>query len=85
MRDDNVQLVTEILDSLNELPEKDPAAAELVSILQEPHFQVQFGLIPLLHNVSVFQKGLNRSQLCGMNFFLLVWEWMSELFTPAIA
>ncbi|CAB1446382.1 unnamed protein product [Pleuronectes platessa] len=39
VRDDNVQLVTEILDSLHELPEKDPAATELVNILQEPHFQ----------------------------------------------
>ncbi|XP_037532928.1 MAGUK p55 subfamily member 6a [Nematolebias whitei] len=39
VRDDNIQLVTEILDSLNELPDKDPAAAELVRILQEPHFK----------------------------------------------
>lgn len=40
VRDDNVQLVAEILDSLNRLPDKDPAAAELVRILQEPHFKV---------------------------------------------
>uniref|UniRef100_A0AAQ5XCL0 Membrane protein, palmitoylated 6a (MAGUK p55 subfamily member 6) n=1 Tax=Amphiprion ocellaris TaxID=80972 RepID=A0AAQ5XCL0_AMPOC len=39
VRDDNVQLVTEILDSLNVLPEKDAAAAELARILQEPHFK----------------------------------------------
>ncbi|XP_042280977.1 MAGUK p55 subfamily member 6a isoform X2 [Thunnus albacares] len=39
VRDDNVQLVTEILDSLNNLPEKDAAAAELAKILQEPHFK----------------------------------------------
>ncbi|XP_017282051.1 MAGUK p55 subfamily member 6a isoform X2 [Kryptolebias marmoratus] len=39
VRDDNVQLVAEILDSLNKLPEKDPAAAELLRILQEPHFK----------------------------------------------
>ncbi|KAM4569069.1 MAGUK p55 subfamily member 6a [Fundulus diaphanus] len=37
--DDNVQLVTEILDSLNSLEEQDPAAAELARILQEPHFK----------------------------------------------
>lgn len=40
MRDDNVQLVTEILDALNNLTDKDAAAAELVKILQEPHFKV---------------------------------------------
>ncbi|XP_033495482.1 MAGUK p55 subfamily member 6a isoform X3 [Epinephelus lanceolatus] len=39
VRDDNVQLVTEILDSLNNLPQKDDAAAELAKILQEPHFK----------------------------------------------
>uniref|UniRef100_A0AAQ4PMW6 Protein associated with LIN7 2, MAGUK p55 family member a n=1 Tax=Gasterosteus aculeatus aculeatus TaxID=481459 RepID=A0AAQ4PMW6_GASAC len=39
VREDNVQLVTEILDSLNNLPEEDVAAAELVKILQEPHFK----------------------------------------------
>lgn len=38
--DDNVQLLTEILDSLNNLEERDPAAAELARILQEPHFKV---------------------------------------------
>ncbi|KAM3873155.1 MAGUK p55 subfamily member 6a [Diretmus argenteus] len=37
--DNNVQLVTEILDSLHNLAEKDAAAEELVKILQEPHFQ----------------------------------------------
>ncbi len=40
VRDDNVQLVTEILDSLNKLPQKDAAVAELTKILQEPHFKV---------------------------------------------
>uniref|UniRef100_A0A8C2XLL9 Protein associated with LIN7 2, MAGUK p55 family member a n=1 Tax=Cyclopterus lumpus TaxID=8103 RepID=A0A8C2XLL9_CYCLU len=39
VRDDNVQLVTEIMDSLNNLPENDPTAAELVKILQAPHFK----------------------------------------------
>uniref|UniRef100_UPI0037E8B20A MAGUK p55 subfamily member 6a n=1 Tax=Semicossyphus pulcher TaxID=241346 RepID=UPI0037E8B20A len=39
VRDDNVQLVTEILDSLNNLPEKDAAVNELAKILQEPHFK----------------------------------------------
>lgn len=39
VRDDNIQLVTEILDSLNNLSEKNAAASELVEILQEPHFQ----------------------------------------------
>ncbi|KAG7242104.1 hypothetical protein INR49_024150 [Caranx melampygus] len=39
VRDNNVQLVTEILDSLNNLPEKDAVAAELAKILQEPHFK----------------------------------------------
>lgn len=44
MRKDNVQLVTEILDSLNNLPEKDAAVAELTKILQEPHFKVSLTL-----------------------------------------
>ncbi|KAG8010122.1 MAGUK p55 subfamily member 6 [Nibea albiflora] len=39
VRDDNVQLVTEILDSLNNLREKDAAVVELAKILQEPHFK----------------------------------------------
>ncbi|RVE62592.1 hypothetical protein OJAV_G00158560 [Oryzias javanicus] len=37
--DDNVQLVSEILDSIGNMPEKDIAAAELARILQEPHFK----------------------------------------------
>lgn len=40
VRDDNVQLISEILDSLNKLTEKDAATVELTHILQEPHFQV---------------------------------------------
>lgn len=39
VRDDNVQLVTEILDSLNNMPQKDAASVELAKILQEPHFK----------------------------------------------
>ncbi|XP_029360150.1 MAGUK p55 subfamily member 6a isoform X1 [Echeneis naucrates] len=39
VQDGNVQLVTEILDSLNSLPEKDAASAELAKILKEPHFK----------------------------------------------
>lgn len=39
VRDDNVQLVSEILDALNNLPEKDASAAELSKILQGPHFK----------------------------------------------
>uniref|UniRef100_A0A8C5ERF1 MAGUK p55 subfamily member 6-like n=1 Tax=Gouania willdenowi TaxID=441366 RepID=A0A8C5ERF1_GOUWI len=39
VRDNNVELVSEILDSLNNLPEKDAATAELTRILQEPHFK----------------------------------------------
>lgn len=40
MRSNNVQLVSEVLDSLNNLSGKDTAAAELATILQEPHFKV---------------------------------------------
>lgn len=39
VRDDNIQLVTDILSSLGDLSEKNVAAAELAKILQEPHFQ----------------------------------------------
>lgn len=39
VRDDNIQLVTEILSSLGDLSEKNSAASELAKILQEPHFQ----------------------------------------------
>lgn len=39
VRDDNIQLVTDILSSLGDLSEKNTAAAELAKILQEPHFQ----------------------------------------------
>ncbi|XP_029927688.1 MAGUK p55 subfamily member 6a isoform X2 [Myripristis murdjan] len=39
VRDNNVQLVTEILDSLSIVAEKDGTAAELAKILREPHFQ----------------------------------------------
>ncbi|XP_056141883.1 MAGUK p55 subfamily member 6a isoform X2 [Lampris incognitus] len=37
--DNNVQLVTEVLDSVTKLAETDASAAELAKILQEPHFQ----------------------------------------------
>lgn len=41
VRNNNVQLVLEVLDSLNSLSGKDAAAAaELAGILQEPHFKV---------------------------------------------
>lgn len=40
VRNDNVQLVTEIVDALNNLPEKDAAVSELAKILQEPNFKV---------------------------------------------
>ncbi|KAF3691845.1 MAGUK p55 subfamily member 6 Dlgh4 protein P55T protein associated with Lin-7 2 [Channa argus] len=39
VRDDNVELIKEILDSLNNLQEKDAAASELAKILQKPHFK----------------------------------------------
>uniref|UniRef100_A0A8C6WK19 Membrane protein, palmitoylated 6a (MAGUK p55 subfamily member 6) n=1 Tax=Neogobius melanostomus TaxID=47308 RepID=A0A8C6WK19_9GOBI len=39
VRDDNIQLVTDILSSIGDLSEKNTAAAELARILQEPHFQ----------------------------------------------
>lgn len=42
VRDNNVQLVAEILDSLHNLSEKDAATTELAKILQEPHFKVSF-------------------------------------------
>ncbi|KAK7886235.1 hypothetical protein WMY93_025856 [Mugilogobius chulae] len=39
VREDNVELVTDILISLTDLSENNTAAAELAKILQEPHFQ----------------------------------------------
>lgn len=44
VRNNNIQLVTEVLDSLNNLSGKDAAAAELAGILQEPHFKVSLEL-----------------------------------------
>lgn len=44
VRNNNVQLVLEVLDSLNNLSGKDAAAAELARILQEPHFKVILNL-----------------------------------------
>lgn len=44
VRSDNLQLVTEVLESLNDLSAEDSAAAELAGILQEPHFQVTLKL-----------------------------------------
>lgn len=41
VRDNNLQLVTEILDSMSGLTGCDTGAAELAKILQEPHFQVR--------------------------------------------
>lgn len=40
VQSDNVQLITEILESLKNLQETDAAVAELTKILQEPHFKV---------------------------------------------
>lgn len=47
VRDNNLQLVTEILDSLNGLKGQDASASELAKILQEPHFQVPYASGPL--------------------------------------
>lgn len=41
VRDNNLELVQEILRDLAELAEQSSTAAELARILQEPHFQVQ--------------------------------------------
>lgn len=61
MRNNNVQLVTEVLDSLNNLSGKDTAAAELAGILQEPHFKVilklSFDFILTLRVPSGLQDG----------------------------
>lgn len=61
MRNNNVQLVSEVLDSLNNLSGKDTAAAELAGILQEPHFKVILKLsldfIPTLRVASGLQDG----------------------------
>ncbi|XP_049586170.1 MAGUK p55 subfamily member 6a isoform X1 [Syngnathus scovelli] len=38
VRDDNIQLISDILDSLNKLSVKDAATVELTRILQGPHF-----------------------------------------------
>lgn len=48
VRNDNVQLVTEIVDALNNLPEKDAAVSELAKILQEPNFKVVSTSLPLV-------------------------------------
>lgn len=41
VRDNNLELVQEILRDLAQLAEQSSTAAELARILQEPHFQVQ--------------------------------------------
>lgn len=61
MRDDNVQLVTEILDSLNNLQQKDAAIAELAKILQEPHFKVSYTSF-LLYTVIAGFKGCENTR-----------------------
>ena len=43
--DNNVQLISDILESLNSLAEKDAGAAELTKILCEPHFQVEYSFL----------------------------------------
>lgn len=59
VRNNNVQLVSEVLDSLNNLSGRDAGAAELARILQEPHFQVILNLsldfIPALRVASRLQ------------------------------
>lgn len=42
VRDNNVELVSEILDDIDGLSTQDSNAAELSRILKEPHFQVRF-------------------------------------------
>lgn len=42
VRDNNLELVQEILRDLAQLAEQSSTAAELARILQEPHFQVPF-------------------------------------------
>lgn len=44
VRNNNVQLVLEVLDSLSKLSGKNAAAAELAGILQDPHFKVILNL-----------------------------------------
>lgn len=44
VRDNNVELVQEILKDIAHLAEQNSVAAELAHILQEPHFQVQPGV-----------------------------------------
>lgn len=41
MRDNNLELVQEILKDITHIAQQDSTAAELARILQEPHFQVE--------------------------------------------
>lgn len=40
VRDNNLELVQEILKDITRIAQQDSTAAELARILQEPHFQV---------------------------------------------
>lgn len=61
VRDNNVQLVTEILDSLSIVAEKDGTAAELAKILREPHFQVKYAVF-LFYTRMLLLLGMNRPE-----------------------
>lgn len=41
VRDNNLELVQEILKDITRIAQQDSTAAELAHILQEPHFQVR--------------------------------------------
>lgn len=53
--DNNLELVNEILEDITPLINVDENVAELVGILKEPHFQVNF-LYSLLSKAPVFPK-----------------------------
>lgn len=53
VRDNNVELVQDILRDIGHLARQDSAAAELARILREPHFQVCCACAPCVCEASV--------------------------------
>lgn len=63
MRDNNLELVQEILKDISRVAHHDSTAAELARILQEPHFQV--GDKPK-------QTGQREEKICGQSSTILM-------------
>lgn len=56
VRENNVDLVKQILEEISSVVHQNEYAAELTMILKEPHFQVQVAIVYIFFHISLYKQ-----------------------------